>query len=167
MPCSRCGAKLGLLSALNTDNMGDPLCTERQRKEVLSRAEQQKREREREREIAKRAETIIVTTTPNLEGHQITAYLGIESVEIVIGTGLFVELTGDISDFLGQRSKGFEGKLQSAKQLAFRVLKTLAARQDANAVVGIDLDYTEFSVNRIGLILNGTLVRAVPITGLG
>jgi len=28
-----------------------------------------------------------------------------------------------------------------------------------NAVVGVDLDYTEFSGNRIGLIANGTIVE--------
>ncbi|MCI4373077.1 MAG: YncE family protein, partial [Thermoplasmata archaeon] len=50
-----------------------------------------------------------------------------ESVEVVIGTGLFVELTGEIADFFGQRSKGFEGKLQNAKRVAFQALKTLAA----------------------------------------
>jgi uncharacterized protein YbjQ (UPF0145 family) len=77
--------------------------------------------------------------------------------------GLFVELTGEIADFFGQRSKGFEGKLQNAKRVAFQALKTLAVQQDANAVVGIDMDYTEFSGNRIGLIVNGTLVRTVPI----
>ena len=162
MPCSWCGTRLGLLSAFTTDLAGDNLCAECERKRELSKVEKQKRERE----IAKRAETVIVTTTPTLEGHQIVAYLGIESVEIVIGTGLFVELTGEIADFFGQRSKGFEGKLQNAKRVAFQALKTLAAQQDANAVVGIDLDYTEFSGNRIGLIVNGTLVRTVPIEGI-
>jgi uncharacterized protein YbjQ (UPF0145 family) len=72
-------------------------------------------------------------------------------------------LSGDISDFLGIRSKGFEGKLQEAKRVAFDLLKMRAAEKDANAVVGVDLDYTEFSGNRIGLIVNGTLVRAEPI----
>ena len=38
-------------------------------------------------------------------------------------------------------------------------LKILAAEKGANAVVGVDLDYTEFSGNRVGLILNGTLVK--------
>jgi uncharacterized protein YbjQ (UPF0145 family) len=159
MPCSRCGARLGLLSAFTTNLAGDNLCAECERKRELSKVEQQKRDRE----IAKRVETVIVTTTPTLEGHRIVTYLGIESVEIVIGTGLFVELTGEIADFFGQRSKGFEGKLQNAKRVAFQAMKTLAVQQDANAVVGIDMDYTEFSGNRIGLIVNGTLVRTVPI----
>jgi uncharacterized protein YbjQ (UPF0145 family) len=162
MPCSRCGARLGLLSAFTTNLAGDNLCAECERKRELSKVEQQKRDRE----IAKRVETVIVTTTPTLEGHRIVTYLGIESVEIVIGTGLFVELTGEIADFFGQRSKGFEGKLQNAKRVAFQAMKTLAVQQDANAVVGIDMDYTEFSGNRIGLIVNGTLVRTVPIQEL-
>jgi uncharacterized protein YbjQ (UPF0145 family) len=32
-----------------------------------------------------------------------------------------------------------------------------------NAVVAVDLDYAEFSGNRIALIINGTLVRIEPI----
>src|SRR5262249_28728131 len=100
---------------------------------------------------------------PTIEGQRIVAYLGIESVEVVIGTGFLSELSGEISDFLGARSKRFEGKLQEAKRVAFDLLKMRAAEKNANAVIGIDLDYTEFSGNRIGLIVNGTLVRAMPI----
>ena len=62
----------------------------------------------------------------------------------------------------GHRNVGFEKKLQDAKQAAFKGLKYLAFQQGANAVVGIDIDYTEFSGNRIGLIVNGTLVSIVP-----
>ena len=38
-------------------------------------------------------------------------------------------------------------------------LKYRAAEKGANAVIGIDVDYTEFSGNRVALILNGTLVK--------
>jgi uncharacterized protein YbjQ (UPF0145 family) len=127
------------------------------------RKEESAQQQQRKKEIAERAAKMLLTTTPTIEGHRIVAYLGIESVEIVIGTGFLSELSGDISDFLGQRSKRFEGKLEEAKRVAFDRLKTRAAEQGANAVVGIDLDYTEFSGNRIGLIVNGTLVRAAPI----
>ncbi len=115
------------------------------------------------REAAERASNVLLTTTPTIEGHRIVSYLGIESVEIVIGTGFFSELSGDISDFFGIRSKAFEAKLQEAKQVAFDLLKTRAEQKGANAVVGVDLDYTEFTGNRIGLIVNGTMVRAVLI----
>jgi uncharacterized protein YbjQ (UPF0145 family) len=125
--------------------------------------EQVTEDRQSKREAAERAANVLVTTTPTIEGHRIVSYLGIESVEIVIGTGFFSELSGDISDFFGARSKAFEEKLQEAKKAAFDLLKTRAEQKGANAVVGVDLDYTEFTGNRIGLIVNGTMVRAVRI----
>ena len=42
-------------------------------------------------------------------------------------------------------------------------LKFRAVEKGANAVVAIDIDYTEFSGNRIALIINGTLVSVVPV----
>ena len=35
-------------------------------------------------------------------------------------------------------------------------------KKGGDAVVGIDVDYTEFSGNRIGLIVNGTIVKLEP-----
>jgi uncharacterized protein YbjQ (UPF0145 family) len=136
-----------------------PYATEQVTEDLLSKREAA----QRAAEVAERAANVLVTTTPTIEGHRIVSYLGIESVEIVIGTGFFSELTGDISDFFGVRSKAFEGKLQEAKKAAFDLLKTRAEQKGANAVVGVDLDYTEFTGNRIGLIVNGTMVRAVRI----
>ena len=66
-----------------------------------------------------------MTTAPTIEGHQIVAYLGIESAEIVIGTGFLAELSGDISDFFGQRSKGFESKLQAHQTCPARLWSRL------------------------------------------
>jgi uncharacterized protein YbjQ (UPF0145 family) len=160
MRCSRCGNEFGGFFGVLTADLTRPnLCPECEReKREVGREEQRRRQ-----EIAKRAEKILLTTTPSIDGHQIVAYLGIESVEIVIGTGFLSELSGEISAFLGQRSTKFEAKLAEAKQVAFDLLKTRAAEKGSNAVVGIDLDYTEFSGNRVALIVNGTLVRAAPI----
>jgi uncharacterized protein YbjQ (UPF0145 family) len=137
----------------------EPLCPDCE----LQLIQRDRDERKRQKEVTERAQNVLVTTTPTIEGHRIVEYLGIESIEIVIGTGFLSELTGEIADFMGRRSMRFEAKLQEAKRLAFDKLKFRAADHGANAVVGIDLDYTEFSGNRIGLILNGTLVRAVPM----
>ena len=104
-------------------------------------------------------EKIIVTTTNQIDGSRVKKYIGIESVEIVIGTGVFSEFQGDIADMFGQRSTAFEGKLQNAKTAALKRLKLIAFQNEANAIIGIDLDYTEFSSNRIGVIVNGTLVE--------
>ena len=108
---------------------------------------------------------IQLTTTNSIDDYKVKRYIDIHSVEIVIGTGVFSEFTGEISDFFGQRSTTFEKKLQEAKKAALDKLKYRAFEQDGNAVIGIDLDYTEFSGNRIGLIANGTIVEIIPING--
>jgi uncharacterized protein YbjQ (UPF0145 family) len=103
--------------------------------------------------------SIIVTTTHSINNTQIKEYLGVESTEVVIGTGLWSELTSDFSDLFGQRSTVFENKLNVAKKNTVLKLKTIAAMKGANAVIGMSLNYTEFSGNRIGVITAGTLVK--------
>lgn len=104
-------------------------------------------------------EKIIITTTNNVDGYKVKRYIDIESVEIVVGTGIFSEIGGDISDFFGARSGAFEQKLQKGKKTALDLLKYRAFQKGGNAIIAIDLDYTEFSGNRIGLIANGTIVE--------
>ncbi len=113
--------------------------------------------------MTKVTDKILATTTMNIDGYRIVKYIDIESVEIVLGTGFFSEFSSDIDDFFGLRSTGFEKKLQHAKKNAFQLLKLRAYEKDANAIVGVDIDYTEFSSNRIGLVANGTLVKIEPI----
>lgn len=103
--------------------------------------------------------TITATTTPSVEGSRIARYLGIESVEVVPGTGLMAELRTGLEDLLGRRSGDFEQMLQQAKRLALEHLLLVAFLRGANAVVGVDLDYTEFSNNRVAVIASGTLVQ--------
>jgi uncharacterized protein YbjQ (UPF0145 family) len=50
----------------------------------------------------------------------------IESVEIVIGTGMFSEMSSGIDDFFGMRSTAFEQKLAKAKDTAFKKLKLIS-----------------------------------------
>jgi uncharacterized protein YbjQ (UPF0145 family) len=126
-------------------------------------SEQRRQAEQAKKGLAERASKIIVTTTHSIDGYRVFKYLGIESVEVVIGTGPWSEFSGDLADFLGRRSKGFEAKLQEAKDAAFQLLKLKAAEKGAHAVIGIDMDYTEFSSNRIGVIVNGTLVQLTQL----
>jgi uncharacterized protein YbjQ (UPF0145 family) len=106
---------------------------------------------------------VIVTTTNNIDGYKVKRYIDIESIEIVLGTGVLSEFTAGIGDVFGLRSAAFEGKLSNAKKNAMQLLKYSALKKGGNAVIGIDIDYTEFSGNRIGLIINGTIVEIEPI----
>ena len=131
-------------------------------------AEHERENAERERKTAERhrldqlrqnADKVIVTTTNHVEGCVVKQYLGVESVEFVVGTGIFSEITTDFQDFFGKRPSAFERKLQTAKEQSFKMLRLIAAKKGANAVIGIDLDYSEFAGNRVALIINGTLVK--------
>lgn len=151
--CSRCSVKQPLLGSFHFDQETKayycPACNEKLKSEKAANLER----------LTKLAQSVIVTTTPGIDGQRVLRYLGIESVEFVIGTGLFSEITTEWQDFFGQRSSAFETKLQQAKTTAIQTMRMRAAAKGANAVVAVDLDYTEFSGNRIGLMLNGTLVE--------
>jgi uncharacterized protein YbjQ (UPF0145 family) len=103
-------------------------------------------------------ENIVMTTTNNIDGFHVTKYIDIKSIEIVIGTGFFSENISVIQDIFGLRSSMFEGKLADAKRVATEQLRYDAFKAGGNAVIGVDLDFTEFSGNRVGLIMNGTVV---------
>ena len=146
--CESCGKTSGLLGCVSFANIkGKDYCTDC--------AEQY---------VDDATSKIQMTTTINIDGYKVKRYIDIESVEIVIGTGIFSEFGGEISDFFGARSTAFERKLQKAKETAFKKLKYKAFEKGGNAVIGIDIDYTEFSGNRIGLIVNGTIVEIESIT---
>jgi uncharacterized protein YbjQ (UPF0145 family) len=144
--CSKCGKGKGFFTKPLISLQGNEYCNECA--EII---------------IDEATSKIILTTTNNVDGHVVLQYVDIESVEVVMGTGMFSEFGGEVADFFGTRSTAFESKLQKAKKVAFKKLKYLAFERGANAVIGIDIDYTEFSGNRIGLIANGTLVKIAPL----
>ena len=61
---------------------------------------------------------MIVTTTPQLEGHRITRYIGIVTGEAILGANIFKDLFAGIRDIVGGRSAAYEGELQKAKEIA-------------------------------------------------
>jgi len=159
--CDRCGRKTGFFTETVLPS-GDYICGKCSpivEKEKVKERKKEVIKRQRLKQLEQAADKIIVTTTPSVDGYHVRKYLGVESVEYVIGTGIFSELSSGIADFFGRRSSAFEQKLQTAKKNAMDGLKMIAAEQGANAIIGLDLDYSEFSGNRVVLIINGTLVR--------
>jgi len=149
--------------AIDSDS-GLYICSTCESEAETERAVEEQLERQRTEGLLKVSQKIVVTTTPGIDGYRVRQYLGTESVEFVIGTGVFSEVSSSFADFFGLRSSAFEQKLRHAKEYAMNALKFLAAEKGANAVVAVDIDYTEFSGNRIAIIINGTLVRAEPIS---
>lgn len=84
---------------------------------------------------------MLITTTNNLEGKEITQYFGIVSGETIIGANVFKDFFAGIRDIVGGRAGAYEGVLREAKETALQEMSDQAARLGANAVIAVDLDY--------------------------
>lgn len=85
--------------------------------------------------------SMIVTTTPQIEGKRITEYKGIVFGEVVSGVNFIKDFTAGLSNFFGGRSGTYEEELMKARDHALRELEQRAAQMGANAVVGVKVDY--------------------------
>ena len=84
---------------------------------------------------------MLITTTPNLEGHPVREYLGVVTGEAIMGANVFRDFVAGIRDLVGGRSKAYENSLRSAREDALREMSREAASRGADAVVGVALDY--------------------------
>ena len=84
---------------------------------------------------------MIVTTTPQIEGHAIREYKGIVFGEVVSGVDFLRDIGASFRNFFGGRSAGYEEELQHAREDALEEMSRRAAQMGANAVVGVDIDY--------------------------
>lgn len=106
--------------------------------------------------------SIILTTTNSIDGFKVEKYIGVDSAEIVLGISSFNNFVSELNSVVGSNSSGFEKKLQEAKEAVFLRLRQKAFDKGASAVLAVDLDYAEFSNNRMGVIASGTLVKLKP-----
>jgi uncharacterized protein YbjQ (UPF0145 family) len=96
---------------------------------------------------------MIVVTTPTMEGHRITKYLGLVTGDAILGANIFRDLFAGIRDIVGGRSAAYEKELRSAKRIALVEMMDEATELGANAVVGVDLDYETIEMGSGGGML--------------
>jgi len=84
---------------------------------------------------------MIITTTPQIDGHPIKEYRGVIAGEAIVGANIFRDLFAGLRDIVGGRSASYEKELRSAREIALGELEQAARSAGANAVVGVDLDY--------------------------
>ena len=85
--------------------------------------------------------SVVLSTTPSIEGRRITKYCGIITGEAIMGANIFKDLFAGIRDIVGGRSATYEAELRKAREIALAELSQGAVDVGANAVVGVDLDY--------------------------
>jgi len=96
---------------------------------------------------------MLVLTIPTIEGKRIIRYLGLVTGEAILGANIFKDLFASIRDIVGGRSAAYERELQKAKEIALEEMKEKARALNANAVIGVDLDYETIQVGQTGGML--------------
>jgi uncharacterized protein YbjQ (UPF0145 family) len=84
---------------------------------------------------------MILTTTPQIEGHVIREYIGVVTGETIIGANFVKDFFAGIRDIVGGRSASYEKVLREAKDTSMQEMMERAKALGANAIVGIDIDY--------------------------
>ena len=104
---------------------------------------------------------MILTTTPTIEGHTITEYKGVVFGEVIAGVNFIKDFGASIRNIIGGRSSSYEAEIIEARTQAMKELAERAMALNADAVVGIDIDYEVLGQNNGMLMVtaSGTAVR--------
>lgn len=106
----------------------------------------------------------IIVTTESAPNIPILERLDIVTAEVVIGMHLFRDIASAFRDAFGGRSATMQKGLREARQMALAELRAEAHAIGADAVIAVDLDYSEISgggKSMLFLVASGTAVKLV------
>lgn len=146
--CVKCGKKVGFLGdvCVGCYNIGKTVREQHERHSA---------------ECNNRVESVIITTAPTLANYRISKTIDIVTSECVYGINVFRDFFASMSDIFGGRSETSQRYLREARINCLNELKKEAATLGANAVIAVDLDYSEFSgggKSMLFLVASGTAV---------
>lgn len=98
----------------------------------------------------------ILSTTPNIEGKSIESYLGIVGSQTMEGINIFKDIFSGVRNIVGGRSTALQEAMKKMRVTALNEIKEEAFNLGANAVVGIKIDFDEYSEGMIMLSVSGT-----------
>lgn len=91
------------------------------------------------------ARDIILTTETILSGYTVVKRLEIITAECVFGMNIFRDMFAGIRDIFGGRSSASQKVLRDSRRVCLTELRREALLAGANAVIAVDLDYSEIS----------------------
>lgn len=158
--CSSCGKAVGLFG------LSEGKCHDCWQIVFAERAQQEVTKVESEASDSNAAARIILTTE-TAHNLPVAERLDIVSAEVVIGMHLFKDIAAVWRDAFGGRSKVMQEGLRDARKTALAELRREAHTIGADAVVGVDLDYSEISgggKSMLFLVASGTAVTLIGKT---
>jgi uncharacterized protein YbjQ (UPF0145 family) len=104
----------------------------------------------------------VLLTTESAPNFKIVKRIDIITAECVYGMNIFKDIFASLSDTFGGRNKSIQNTLRDARTTALTELRKEAYSLGANAVIGIDLDYSEISgggkAGMLFIVASGTAV---------
>ena len=108
---------------------------------------------------------MILTTSPTIEGVPIKTYLRPVSSHVVLGANIFSDFAAMLTDTFGGRSQSYQRQLKRLTDTVLYELESEAKALKADAVVGIDIDFSEMSGGgKAGMLMAIATGTAVILT---
>ena len=105
---------------------------------------------------------MIVTTTPNVPGREVSEICGVITGEAILGVNIFRDLFAGIRDIIGGRSGSYQKALREARDHAMNDMIEEAQNLGADAIIAIDIDYESIDTQKGAMLMvsvSGTAVR--------
>lgn len=103
--------------------------------------------------------SIIVTTTNDISGANITAYLGVVRGLVVRTPNIGASILGGLKSLLGGNISQYSTVCEAARQQAFDLMVEHAQQAGADAIIGMRYDATEFAQGATEVLAYGTAVK--------
>ncbi|KTR07379.1 hypothetical protein NS365_04670 [Aureimonas ureilytica] len=117
--------------------------------------------------MLQRASSVILTTGLDVPGRQILEILGVIGAESALGMNIFRDGANAWRDVIGGRSQTIQSALRTNRENCMRELQVEALKAGAEAVIAINLNYSEFTSQTVGggmlfTAVTGTAVKLSP-----
>lgn len=113
-------------------------------------------------ELGRALAHMVATTTDTVPGHTITQVVDVVSAECAYGMNLFKDFFANVTDVVGGRSGATQKVLRDARRQVMAELRAEAFALEADAVVGVRLDFNEYSgggKSMLFVVATGTAVK--------
>ena len=102
---------------------------------------------------------MIVTTGNDLPGYRITEVIGIVRGIVVRSPGIKQGILGSLKQFIGGNIESFAAVCDQARKDAYQRMVTHAEDKEADAIIGMRYDATEFAQSTTEVLAYGTAVK--------
>lgn len=102
---------------------------------------------------------MIVTTGNDLPGYRITEVIGIVRGIVVRSPGIKQGILGGLKQLIGGNNEAFAQVCDQARKDAYQRMVTHAEDTEADAIIGMRYDATEFAQSTTEVLAYGTAVK--------